>query len=191
MATLDFTALTPEQLDALFPMTQRPYAVWYSIENEGKKWVINDGEGCPIDEFDSVYDAAAVAIEAGKDYAAEARTHAILLAMAYPKVTATADTIKKMSNPERVKAYDEAHLALVRAKGIIDMIYMLSLGDELQSCMNGTVQNSLDTVIQQLREVEVFFDGMLENRSETSHVASTGCICEAAANTQRMGVNHA
>lgn len=67
----------------------------------------------------------------------------------------------------KIDGFDQAYLALVRAKGILDLIYSLP-DSSLESLMEGTLSNSLDTALQQLHQVESYFDGI--GRLGDSHV---------------------
>lgn len=83
MATNDFTATTPEELAKQFPITGRPFAIWYNAEPEAvnnRPWAVNDESGEASQEFDDLATALKAAAEMGKEWADEARRQAQALA---------------------------------------------------------------------------------------------------------------
>ena len=82
---------------------------------------------------------------------------------------ADANSTVAIDSEAKNDSFDQAYLALVRAKGILDLIW--SLPDSAkESLMDGTLSNSLDTALQQLHQVESYFDEMVEERLELRHV---------------------
>lgn len=90
-------ATTPEEFAAQFPITARPFAVWYNAEPEAvnnRPWALNDDSGEASQEFDDMATALKRAAEMGKEWADEARHQAQELAKvagadAMPKVNLT------------------------------------------------------------------------------------------------------
>lgn len=85
MAGINSTATTPEELAKQFPITGRPFAVWYDpqLEVSARPWVVNNESGDACDEFFfDLNTALKVAAERGKEWADEARIQAQALAEA-------------------------------------------------------------------------------------------------------------
>lgn len=63
MATRNSTATTPEELEAQFPMTNRPFAVWRYIDpdnSQNRVWAVNgmDGSTAEFQSINSAFKAA-------------------------------------------------------------------------------------------------------------------------------------
>lgn len=144
MADADFTA---SELEEKFPINADPFSVWLNPDATSRcyAWAVNDEDGNPIAEVSSYETASRIANS--------------LKAAECAKPYAAIDKI------------DAAHVALVRAQSVIDMVYMLSNGESrLESLMQGSLENSLDAALQHLREVDEFFGIVSVKKVEVGHV---------------------
>ncbi|OGS97715.1 MAG: hypothetical protein A3K04_09645 [Gallionellales bacterium RBG_16_56_9] len=82
MATNNSTATTPEELAEQFPITTRPFAVWYNSDPgaDHRKWAVNDESGDAIKEFADMATALKTAAEMGREWEADAKIQAQALA---------------------------------------------------------------------------------------------------------------
>src|SRR5450759_4240520 len=85
MTTNNSTATTPEELAAQFPITTRPFAIWYGQDPEVtgrplRHWVVNDEQGEGNESFEDMATALRTAAARGKEWADEARIQAHALA---------------------------------------------------------------------------------------------------------------
>lgn len=76
------TATTQKELAEQFPITGRPFAVWYGQDPAvtGRHWVVNDEQGEGNEAFEDMAEALKTAAERGKEWAEEARIQAHALA---------------------------------------------------------------------------------------------------------------
>jgi hypothetical protein len=82
MADINHTATTPEEFARLFPITGRPFAVWYTTDPdvEGCRWVVNGEDGCAIQEFEDRETAFKMAEDERKPWRDQAEIQALSIA---------------------------------------------------------------------------------------------------------------
>ena len=74
MAKTNFTAATPEEFAEQFPITGRPFAVWYYPEAENNRnWQVNAEDGCAPKEFKDMATALKAAAKMGMEWGIEAK----------------------------------------------------------------------------------------------------------------------
>lgn len=82
MAGINSTATTPEELAEQFPITDRPFAVWYNAtpEVDHLKWAVNGMDGEAVEDFADMATALKAAAEMGCEWDEDARKQAQALA---------------------------------------------------------------------------------------------------------------
>jgi hypothetical protein len=82
MATDNHTSTTHEEFARLFPITGRPFAVWYSDDPSAKgcNWTVNGEDGEGREDFEDMQIAFNTSAEWGKEWETEARKQALAIA---------------------------------------------------------------------------------------------------------------
>ena len=127
MATKDHTATTPEEFARLFPITGRPFAVWYNTDPEAgnRKWNVNGKDGQAEKEFEEMESAFCLAEVASEKWEDEIRIQELTIArLRGGNTTATMDNDPRPANAKNLRdACDE----LREAAGLAEFVQSISL----------------------------------------------------------------
>ncbi len=118
MAEINSTATTPEELAEQFPITNRPFAVWYNSSPgvDHRKWAVNDEDGNAIVSLPNYEDARTIANALRVSASANCYNPEELgcdIWMVHAQAIATLATVDRLAEIDGVEDTDE--LPTVRA----------------------------------------------------------------------------
>lgn len=153
MANENFTAaddLTPEQLAEQYPDNGDPFGVWYCIDAERYRWVVNNKKGHAFTGALN-YKTALILSDALKIRHKKIKNGLILNAEQQSEITST----KKIIEID-TESFNQASILLTRAHGMLDVIFTLdnASGGSTEDLCKGSLSAALDAAMASITQAE-------------------------------------